>query len=64
MKKKLSVPLQSKLTVELEVYIDLIGLFFGSRYLAGTEEGHIHKCSCSYNEQYLESYHGHTVRNR
>jgi hypothetical protein len=30
-------------------------------YLAGTEEGHIHKCSCSYNEQYLESYFGHTV---
>ncbi|XP_071117198.1 dynein axonemal intermediate chain 4-like [Haliotis cracherodii] len=29
-------------------------------YLAGTEEGHIHKCSCSYNEQYLESYSGHT----
>ncbi|KAL3868793.1 hypothetical protein ACJMK2_041553 [Sinanodonta woodiana] len=29
-------------------------------YLAGTEEGHIHKCSCSYNEQYLESYLGHT----
>jgi WD40 repeat protein len=29
-------------------------------YLAGTEEGHIHKCSCSYNEQYLESYFGHT----
>ncbi|KAK3090322.1 hypothetical protein FSP39_010938 [Pinctada imbricata] len=28
-------------------------------YLAGTEEGHIHKCSCSYNEQYLESYVGH-----
>ena len=27
-KKKLSVPLQSKLTVELEVCIDLIGLFF------------------------------------
>lgn len=27
-KKTLSVPLQSKLTVELEVYIDLIGLFF------------------------------------
>ena len=33
------------------------------RYLAGTEEGHIHKCSCSYNEQYLENYHGHTVWN-
>ncbi|XP_062586196.1 dynein axonemal intermediate chain 4-like isoform X1 [Saccostrea cucullata] len=29
-------------------------------YVAGTEEGHIHKCSCSYNEQYLESYYGHT----
>ncbi|XP_060071866.1 dynein axonemal intermediate chain 4-like [Ylistrum balloti] len=28
-------------------------------YLAGTEEGHIHKCSCSYNEQYLDSYTGH-----
>ncbi|XP_064626087.1 dynein axonemal intermediate chain 4-like isoform X1 [Lineus longissimus] len=29
-------------------------------YLAGTEEGHIHKCSCSYNEQFLDSYFGHT----
>ncbi|PIK46217.1 putative WD repeat-containing protein 78 [Apostichopus japonicus] len=29
-------------------------------YLAGTEDGHIHKCSCSYNEQYLDSYDGHT----
>ncbi|XP_015210909.2 dynein axonemal intermediate chain 4 [Lepisosteus oculatus] len=28
-------------------------------YLAGTEEGHIHKCSCSYNEQYLETYRAH-----
>ncbi|KAL2089712.1 hypothetical protein ACEWY4_014400 [Coilia grayii] len=28
-------------------------------YLAGTEEGHIHKCSCSYNEQFLETYRGH-----
>ncbi|XP_066547950.1 dynein axonemal intermediate chain 4 isoform X2 [Amia ocellicauda] len=28
-------------------------------YLAGTEEGHIHKCSCSYNEQYLETYQAH-----
>ena len=33
----------------------------GCRYLAGTEEGYIHKCSCSYNEQYLETYSGHTV---
>merc|ERR1711865_568769 len=29
-------------------------------YLAGTEDGIIHKCSCSYNEQYLDSYFGHT----
>nr|XP_039271960.1 dynein intermediate chain 4, axonemal-like [Styela clava] len=29
-------------------------------YLAGTEEGAIHKCSCSYNEQYLDTYVGHT----
>eukprot|EP00879_Flechtneria_rotunda_P011374 GHRR01011880.1.p1 GENE.GHRR01011880.1~~GHRR01011880.1.p1 ORF type:complete len:526 (+),score=206.29 GHRR01011880.1:689-2266(+) len=28
-------------------------------YLAGTEDGHIHKCSTSYSEQYLESYSGH-----
>ena len=25
----------------------------------GTEDGHIHKCSTSYSEQYLESYTGH-----
>ncbi|EPQ08863.1 WD repeat-containing protein 78 [Myotis brandtii] len=30
-------------------------------YLAGTEEGHIHKCSCSYNEQYLDTYRGHKL---
>ncbi|XP_013413827.1 WD repeat-containing protein 78-like [Lingula anatina] len=28
-------------------------------YLAGTEEGHIHKCSCSYNEQFLDTYTAH-----
>lgn len=28
-------------------------------YLAGTEEGHVHKCSVSYSEQYLYSYFGH-----
>ncbi|XP_053446437.1 dynein axonemal intermediate chain 4 isoform X2 [Nycticebus coucang] len=28
-------------------------------YLVGTEEGYIHKCSCSYNEQYLDTYRGH-----
>jgi len=29
-------------------------------YLAGTEEGYIHKCSCQYNEQFLDTYHGHS----
>ncbi|EGB09149.1 hypothetical protein AURANDRAFT_25101 [Aureococcus anophagefferens] len=29
-------------------------------YLAGTEDGLLHRCSCSYNEQYLETYAGHT----
>ncbi|KAK0151733.1 WD repeat-containing protein 78 [Merluccius polli] len=28
-------------------------------YLVGTEEGHIHTCSCSNNEQYLETYQAH-----
>ncbi|XP_014792749.1 PREDICTED: WD repeat-containing protein 78 [Calidris pugnax] len=28
-------------------------------YLAGTEEGHIHKCSCSSSEQFLKTYRGH-----
>ena len=27
-----------------------------------TEEGYIHKCSYSYNDQVLETYTGHTVR--
>lgn len=31
-----------------------------SIYLCGTEEGHIHRCSTSYNEQYLDTYQGHT----
>lgn len=30
-----------------------------STYLAGTEDGIVHKCSCSYNEQYLDSFYGH-----
>ncbi|VDO05159.1 unnamed protein product [Rodentolepis nana] len=29
-------------------------------YLVGIERGQIHKCSCSYSEQYLFSYNGHT----
>eukprot|EP00903_Cladosiphon_okamuranus_P013687 g12746.t1 len=32
----------------------------GATYFAGTEDGLIHKCSVSYNEQYLDTYHGHT----
>lgn len=31
-----------------------------SMYIAGTEDGTIHKCSCSYAEQYLDSFFGHT----
>ncbi|KAL5106466.1 Dynein intermediate chain 4 axonemal [Taenia crassiceps] len=29
-------------------------------YLVGTENGQIHRCSCSYAEQYLSTYNGHT----
>lgn len=29
-------------------------------YITGTEEGHVHRCSVSYNEQYLESYNPHS----
>lgn len=29
-------------------------------YLIGTEDGNIHRCSCSYNEQFLSTYTGHT----
>ncbi|KND02527.1 uncharacterized protein SPPG_02986 [Spizellomyces punctatus DAOM BR117] len=29
-------------------------------YMVGTDDGHIHRCSCSYNEQYLATYFGHT----
>lgn len=29
-------------------------------YLVGTEDGQIHKCSCSYNEQYLQTYFAHS----
>lgn len=31
----------------------------GRIYIAGTEDGHIYKCSTSYSEQYLETYSGH-----
>ena len=39
----------------------LVFTMFVCRYLACTDEGFIHKCSCSYNEQVLETYVGHTV---
>eukprot|EP00602_Paraphysomonas_sp_CaronLab_P000924 CAMPEP_0185032610 /NCGR_PEP_ID=MMETSP1103-20130426/20814_1 /TAXON_ID=36769 /ORGANISM="Paraphysomonas bandaiensis, Strain Caron Lab Isolate" /LENGTH=917 /DNA_ID=CAMNT_0027568567 /DNA_START=408 /DNA_END=3161 /DNA_ORIENTATION=- len=29
-------------------------------YVTGTEEGTVHRCSISYNEQYLETYEGHS----
>ncbi|KAH8862508.1 WD repeat-containing protein 78 [Schistosoma japonicum] len=32
-----------------------------SIYVVGTEDGPIYKCSCSYNEQYLDTYFGHTA---
>lgn len=32
----------------------------GSIYVTGTEDGMLHKCSCSYSEQYLESFFGHS----
>lgn len=38
----------------------LMFLVFYLSYLCGTEEGLIHRCSISYNEQYLDSYVGHT----
>jgi len=33
----------------------------GTQYLAGTEDGLIHKCSVSYNEQTLDTFYGHTA---
>ena len=37
-------------------------LFTICSYLVGTEDGSIHRCSCSYNEQFLDNYFGHGVR--
>jgi WD40 repeat protein len=31
-----------------------------SRYIVGTDDGHIHRCSCSLYEQYLATHYGHT----
>ncbi|EER11131.1 axonemal dynein intermediate chain inner arm i1, putative [Perkinsus marinus ATCC 50983] len=32
-----------------------------SMYLVGTSDGLVHRCSTSYNEHYLETYHGHAA---
>lgn len=31
-----------------------------NNYLVGTSDGHIHSCSCSYSEQFLGTYNGHS----
>jgi WD40 repeat protein len=31
-----------------------------SQYVVGTEDGLVHRCSTSYNEQYLDTYYGHS----
>ena len=31
------------------------------RYLLGTDDGVVHKCSVSFNDQYLSNYLGHAV---
>ena len=33
---------------------------YGRRYIVSTEDGDVHKCSCSYSEQYLENYFSHS----
>lgn len=42
--------------------INMFLVYNANSYVVGTEEGPIHKCSCSYNEQYLDTFLGHTVR--
>lgn len=38
-------------------------LYIRSTYVTGTEDGSIHRCSVSYNEQYLDTYAHHEVLN-
>lgn len=38
---------------------DFVPSLDSNTYLVATEEGTIHRCSVSYNEQYLDSYSGH-----
>lgn len=42
----------------MSVYILIIDL---CSYLISTDDGHIHGCSRSYNEQYLTTYYGHNA---
>merc|ERR1712048_126215 len=61
---KVSLPRSQK--TEAFIFRNSPGLTFAfpsedaNQYIVGTEEGKIHRCSCSYNEQYLETYHGHS----
>jgi hypothetical protein len=53
-------PLSSPLPSLPPLALSLLFLPVFYRYLVGTEDGTIHKCSCSYNEQYLDTYRAHT----
>jgi dynein intermediate chain 4, axonemal len=62
--KKLSNPSKKKDTKEGVIFIHTSGFSFDfpktdtSLYFAATEDTTVHKCSVSYNEQYLDSYFG------
>ncbi|XP_030647720.1 dynein axonemal intermediate chain 4 [Chanos chanos] len=63
--KKRNLPVESKEKSEPKISRLAPGLCFdfypkdSNFYLVGTEEGYIHKCPYSYNEQFLETYTGH-----
>lgn len=52
-------PYDSTMYVKSAIYMCLSS--FICRYLCGTEEGLIHRCSLTNNEQYLDTYAGHSV---
>ncbi|NXY70910.1 WDR78 protein, partial [Glareola pratincola] len=63
--KKKKLPGEKERKIEALISQQAAGMCFDFHpkdtnfYLAGTEEGHIHKCSCSSSEQFLETYRGH-----
>ncbi|NXX80137.1 WDR78 protein, partial [Urocolius indicus] len=63
--KKINLPGGKKRKIEALISRQAAGMCFDFHpkdtniYLAGTEEGHIHKCSCSRTEPFLETYRGH-----